>query len=93
MNDAANVVYRNIPANHDYTMVVTLAIYMTAWVFREFMWFKERDLLIDRLMSRDLKEYKAVTEPRKAAPQSFGMLDDETLAILEEKRKSAILES
>ena len=47
--------------------------------------------MLDRLMSRDLREYKTTVVKERVSPQSFSMLDDETLAVLEEKRKSEII--
>lgn len=71
-------------------VTIQLALFLTAWIIREYHWFKEREGLIDRLMSRDLREFKALKKDNPP-PQSFSMLDDETLAVLEEKRKSAIV--
>ena len=70
---------------------IQLALFLAAWLAREYHWFKERDAMLDRLMSRDLREYKTTVVKERVSPQSFSMLDDETLAVLEEKRKSEII--
>lgn len=83
--------YRDIPMFDRYIPFIASALYITAWFVREHMFAKEREGLIDRLMSKDIKEFKAVTAKEKVSPRSWGQLDDETLAELEEKQKAKIL--
>lgn len=70
--------------------ITELVIFVAAWILREHCWFKERDLMLDRLMSKDVREFKAITKKEPVKARNYSMLDDETLADLEEKHKSEI---
>jgi hypothetical protein len=70
--------------------VTELIVFVVAWVAREQYWFKEREMLLDRLMSKDVREFKAISTKKPVAARNYSMLDDEALADLEEKQKSEI---
>ena len=84
--------YRDVPVAVDYAPYIMGALYLVAWFVREKQFGDERERLLDRLMSKDVREFKAITKKEVVLPQSWGQLDDEVLADLETKRRAAMMD-
>lgn len=83
--------YRDVPVVTNYGPALIAIAYAIAWMYRDHRHEVERERMMDRLMSKDVREFKAISEKRKIEPQAWGQLDDETLADLESKRRDKLM--
>jgi len=77
-------------------MGLLTVLFMLAWVWRENQWGKERMMLLNRLMAKNLPEYNY--EQRKAEvlrkkPEAKPVASDAELADWERKHQSQIAEN
>jgi hypothetical protein len=65
----------------DYLVIIILSIFLGV---REYLHFKERKDMLDRLMSRNFTEYKDNASPE---PNNFKSEKDETVELSEAKKE------